>query len=110
MANTVLTIVPRRSFSSFAICRDRPTCPSVYLLKDDRFEKVIDFEEDIEYGRIFLSDGIAVGIQSDVSVHGADTVWVRRLNGDTIVKGILTRDFIDGRDDLKNGGCDIAAD
>lgn len=96
--------------SSFATCWDRPVCPSVYLLNDDHFERKLDFDDGTEYGRILLFDRIAVAIHTDVSIHGADTVWVRRLNGDTIAKGALSRDFINGRGDLQYGGCDIAVD
>ena len=96
--------------SSYGMCWDRQTAPAVYRLNNGGFEKLFDYADGDEFSRAVLFNDLAVGILADTSIHGADTVWIRRLDGSTVARGKLTRSFLDGHDRLTNGGYDIAAD
>ena len=74
----------------------------VYKVVNGEFVKHFEFEGEEYFGGYSnLGGGFAFSLQADWDLNGADTIWLKDMDGNTVYNGPLTRHFIEGRENVK---------
>lgn len=79
---------------------------SIYKLVDGEFIKQYEFEGENYFGPMGFTriwDGLAFVLTADWDIEGADTIWIKDMDGNTVYNGPLTRHFIEGRKNVVVG-------
>ena len=83
---------------------------SIYKLVDGEFIKQYEFEGENYFGPMGFTriwDGLAFVLTADWDIEGADTIWIKDMDGNTVYNGPLTRHFIEGRKNVVVGVKDL---
>jgi predicted small lipoprotein YifL len=82
----------------------RPTQPAVYKVANGGFEKLFEFEGEEYYSdSVRLANGLALCCLGDFDLSTLDTIWVKDMKGNTVYKGAVSRDFLEGRENVVVG-------
>lgn len=77
---------------------------SIYKVVDGDFVKQYEFEGENYFGPTGFTriwDGLAYVMTADWDIEGADTIWIKDMDGNTIYDGPISRHFIEGRENVK---------